>query len=170
MAWAWRYNHNTIKIFKTPKCVKGTVLRDYQRIQLLRIWHAYCIHVDYCFKSPNIDDRFSYLARTFRKSTCVWQNSPKLDQLKSTRFFVRKCGISRAFWLKYDQNYWPNQRRSLLRVSCETSFDSKQPKLVSILSEKRCLFRLFHFNIETACFGVSIDPKQAKIESKQAEN
>jgi hypothetical protein len=33
------------------------------------------------------------------------------------------------------------------RVSCETSFDSKQPKLepklVSILSETRCLFRLF---------------------------
>jgi hypothetical protein len=52
------------------------------------------------------------------------------------------------------------------RVSCETSFDSKQPKLepklVSILSETRCLFRLFRFYIETACFGVSIQPKQNK--------
>jgi hypothetical protein len=50
------------------------------------------------------------------------------------------------------------------RVSYETSFDSKQPKmepkLVSTLSETRHLFRLFRFNIETACFGVSIEPKQ----------
>jgi hypothetical protein len=49
-----------------------------------------------------------------------------------------------------------------IRVSCETSFDSKQPKLVSILSETRCLFRLFRFYIETAVFGVSIEPKQNK--------
>jgi hypothetical protein len=52
------------------------------------------------------------------------------------------------------------------RVSYETSFDSKQPKLepklVSILSETRRLFRLFRINIETACFGVSIEPKQRK--------
>jgi hypothetical protein len=51
-----------------------------------------------------------------------------------------------------------------IRVFYETSFDSKQPKLepklVSILSETRRLFRLFRFNIETACFGVSIEPKQ----------
>jgi hypothetical protein len=57
------------------------------------------------------------------------------------------------------------------RVSCETSFDSKQPKLepklVSILSETRCLFRLFRFYIETACFGVSIQPKQNKKQPKQ---
>jgi hypothetical protein len=50
------------------------------------------------------------------------------------------------------------------RVSYETSFDSKQPKLepklVSTLSETRCLFRLFRFYIETASFGVSIEPKQ----------
>jgi hypothetical protein len=46
------------------------------------------------------------------------------------------------------------------RVSYETIFDSKQPKLVSTLSETIRLFRLFRFNIETACFGVSIEPKQ----------
>jgi hypothetical protein len=47
------------------------------------------------------------------------------------------------------------------RVSYETSFDSKQPKLepklVSKLSETR---RLFRINIETGSFGVSIEPKQ----------
>jgi len=53
------------------------------------------------------------------------------------------------------------------RVSSETSFDSKQPKmepkLVSELSEKKCLFRLFRFLTKTASFGVSIEPKQKKI-------
>jgi hypothetical protein len=57
------------------------------------------------------------------------------------------------------------------RVSCETSFYSKQPKLepklVSILSETRCLFRLFRFYIETAFFGVSIEPKQTKNNPKK---
>jgi len=51
-------------------------------------------------------------------------------------------------------------------VSSETSFDSKQPKmepkLVSELSEKKCLFRLFRFQTETASFCVSIKPKQKK--------
>jgi hypothetical protein len=50
------------------------------------------------------------------------------------------------------------------RVSYENSFYSKQPKmepkLVSTLYETRRLFRLFRFNIETECFGVSIEPKQ----------
>jgi hypothetical protein len=50
------------------------------------------------------------------------------------------------------------------RVSYETSFDLKQPKLepklVSTLSETRCLFRLFRFYFETASFGISIEPKQ----------
>jgi hypothetical protein len=59
------------------------------------------------------------------------------------------------------------------RVSSETSFDSKQPKLepklVSALFETRRLFRLFRFNIETASFGVSIGPKQTKYEPKQTE-
>jgi hypothetical protein len=31
-----------------------------------------------------------------------------------------------------------------------------KPKLVSALSETRRLFRLFRFNVETACFGVSV--------------
>jgi hypothetical protein len=52
------------------------------------------------------------------------------------------------------------------RVSCETKVDSKQPKLepklVSILSETRRLFRLFRFNIETGSFGLSIEPKHAE--------
>ncbi len=51
-----------------------------------------------------------------------------------------------------------------IRVSYETSFDSKQPKLesklVSALSETKCLFRLFHFHTETESFDVSIEPKQ----------
>jgi hypothetical protein len=52
------------------------------------------------------------------------------------------------------------------RVSYETSFDSKQPKLepklVSALSETGRLFQLFRLNIETGCFGVSIEPKQTE--------
>ena len=51
-----------------------------------------------------------------------------------------------------------------LRVSCETCFDSKQPKLepklVSALSETKRLFRLFRFYTETEIFDVSIEPKQ----------
>jgi hypothetical protein len=62
---------------------------------------------------------------------------------------------------------------ALHKVSYETSFDSKQPqmqpKLVSTLSETRCLSRLFCLNIKPALFGVSIEPKQTKIEPKQPE-
>jgi hypothetical protein len=57
------------------------------------------------------------------------------------------------------------------RVSSETSFVSKQPKLepklVSALSETRRLFQLFRFNIETGSFGVSKQPKQTKDQPKQ---
>jgi hypothetical protein len=57
------------------------------------------------------------------------------------------------------------------RVSFETSFDSKQPKLepklVSALSEKKRLFRLFRFYTETESFGVSIEPKQTEDQPKQ---
>jgi hypothetical protein len=57
------------------------------------------------------------------------------------------------------------------RVSFETSFDSKQPKLepkhVSALSETKRLFRLFRFYTETECFDVSIEPKQTKDQPKQ---
>jgi hypothetical protein len=53
------------------------------------------------------------------------------------------------------------------RVSFETSFDSKQPKLVSPLSEIKCLFRLFRFYTETESFDVSIEPKQTEDPPKQ---
>ncbi len=57
------------------------------------------------------------------------------------------------------------------RVSFETSFDSKQPKLepklVSALSETQRLFRLFRFYTETESFDVSIEPKQTKDKPKQ---
>jgi hypothetical protein len=59
------------------------------------------------------------------------------------------------------------------RVSFETSFDSKQPKLepklVSALSETKRFFRLFRFYTETASFGVSIEPKQKEDQPKQTE-
>ncbi len=57
------------------------------------------------------------------------------------------------------------------RVSFETSFDSKQPKLepklVSALSETKCLFRLFRFYTKTESFDVSIEPKQTGDQPKQ---
>jgi hypothetical protein len=57
------------------------------------------------------------------------------------------------------------------RVSFETSFDSKQPKLepklVSALSETKHLFRLFRFYTETEGFDVSIEPKQTETQPKQ---
>ncbi len=57
------------------------------------------------------------------------------------------------------------------RVSFETSFDSKQPKLepklVSALSETKRLFRLFRFYTETESFDVSIEPKQREDQPKQ---
>ena len=62
-------------------------------------------------------------------------------------------------------------RMVVSRVSFETSFDSKQPKLepklVSALSETNRL--LFRFYTETASFGVSIEPKQQEDQPKQTE-
>jgi hypothetical protein len=59
------------------------------------------------------------------------------------------------------------------RVSSETSFVSKQPKLepklVSALSETRRLFWLFCYNIETGSFGVLKQPKQTKDQPKQQQ-
>ncbi len=56
-------------------------------------------------------------------------------------------------------------------MSFETSFDSKQlklePKLVSALSETKCLFRLFRYCTETESFDVSIEPKQTVDQLKQ---
>jgi len=60
---------------------------------------------------------------------------------------------------------------SLSRVSFQTSFDSKQPKLeptlVSALSETKLKFRLFRFYAETEIFDVSIEPKQTEDQPKQ---
>jgi hypothetical protein len=62
-------------------------------------------------------------------------------------------------------------RSGAARVSFETSFDSKQPKLepkpVSALSETKHLFRLFRFYTETESFDVSIEPKQTEDQPKQ---
>ena len=59
----------------------------------------------------------------------------------------------------------------LSKVSSETSFDTKQPKmepkLVSALSETKRLFWLFRFFTETVSFSVSIEPKQKKDKPKQ---
>ncbi len=56
-------------------------------------------------------------------------------------------------------------------MSFETSFDRKQsklePKLVSVLSETKCLFQLFCFYTETESFGVSLEPKQTEEQPKQ---
>jgi hypothetical protein len=58
-----------------------------------------------------------------------------------------------------------------IRVSFETSSESKQPKLeaklVSALSETKRLFRLFRFCTETESFDVSIEPKQTENQPKQ---
>jgi hypothetical protein len=57
------------------------------------------------------------------------------------------------------------------KVSFETSYDSKQPKLeprlALVLSETKCLFLLFRFYSETKSFGVSIEPKQNRRATKQ---
>jgi hypothetical protein len=64
------------------------------------------------------------------------------------------------------QEKWSGTHRPGARVSFETSFDSKQPKLepklVSALSETKRLFRFFRFYTETECFDVSIEPKQTE--------
>jgi hypothetical protein len=61
-------------------------------------------------------------------------------------------------------------QKATTRVSFETSFDSKQPKLepklVSALSETKRLFRLFRFYTETESFDVSIEPKQTEDQPK----
>jgi hypothetical protein len=68
---------------------------------------------------------------------------------------------------------WNNNISGTTKVSFETSFDAKQPKLepklVSALSETKRLFRLFRFFTETASFGVSIEPKQTEDQPKQTE-
>jgi hypothetical protein len=81
-----------------------------------------------------------------------------------------------------DDSKWSSLYRSFLdlvkyvtlpvcRVSFETSFDLKQPKLepklVSALSETKRLFRLFRFYTEPESFDVSIEPKQTGDQPKQ---
>jgi hypothetical protein len=60
------------------------------------------------------------------------------------------------------------------RVSFETSFDSKQPKLepklVSALSETKRLFLLFRFYTETESFDVLIEPKQTEDQQFDREH
>jgi hypothetical protein len=62
-----------------------------------------------------------------------------------------------------------HEKRSnaVIRVTFETSFDSKQPKPFSALSETKRLFRSFRFYTETESFGVSIEPKQTEDQPKQ---
>jgi hypothetical protein len=50
----------------------------------------------------------------------------------------------------------------LKRASFETTFDSKQSKLVSALSETKRFFHLFRFYTETENFDVSIELKQTE--------
>jgi hypothetical protein len=77
---------------------------------------------------------------------------------------------AKSVWLPLHQLQRPWVRS---RVSFETSFDSKQPKLepklVSALSETKRLFRLFRFYTETESFDVSIEPKQTEDQPKQFE-
>ncbi len=55
-------------------------------------------------------------------------------------------------------------------MSFETSFESKQPKLVSVIFETKCLFRLFRFFIETASFGASVQPKLTETNRNKPQN
>ncbi len=53
-------------------------------------------------------------------------------------------------------------------VSLKTSFDLKQPKVEpNLVSETKCLFRLFRFYTETESFAVFIEPKQTEEQLKQ---
>jgi hypothetical protein len=68
-----------------------------------------------------------------------------------TEFSILAAGIEQLYFTCYEEI-------TNGRVSFETSFDSKQPKLepklVSALSETKRLFRFFRFYTETASFGV----------------
>ncbi len=81
--------------------------------------------------------------------------------------------LSFLFILRFHNILWTRHKpiSDLGRVSSETCFVSKEPKLepkpVSALSETRCLFWLFCFNIETGSFGVSKQLKQTKDQPKQ---
>jgi hypothetical protein len=59
----------------------------------------------------------------------------------------------------------------ITRVSFETSYESKQPKLepklVSAPFTTKRLFRLFRFYTGTEIFDVSIEPKQTEDQTNQ---
>ncbi len=86
-----------------------------------------------------------------------------------TFFFIWNFPFSKM----QKQNFCFNHNSTATRVSSETSFVSKhpklKPKLVSALSETRRLFLLFRLNIETESFGVSKQPKQTKDQLKQQQ-
>ncbi len=89
-----------------------------------------------------------------------------MERTGCTGSYMHVCTFT-VYWTQtYIQLY-------MARVSFETSFDSKQPKLepklVSALSETKRLFRLFRFCTETASFDVSIKPKQTEDQPKQTE-
>ncbi len=77
--------------------------------------------------------------------------------------------IRPKLWIKRVAN--AGARMIITRVSFETIFDSKQPKLepklVLALSETKHLFRLFRIYTETESFDVTIEPKQTEDQLKQ---
>jgi hypothetical protein len=86
----------------------------------------------------------------------------KLILLSFYAFNMNKFMIYYAFAVKIRSWGWVKTR-----VSFETSFDSKQPKLVSVLSETKRLFRLFRFYTKTESFNALIEPKQTEDQPKQ---
>jgi len=100
--------------------------------------------------TPLLSNRSCSIERALRKGSIleVTQKTPLITQIPPLRLKV--CNRS--------------------RVSSETSFTSKQPKLepklVSALSETKRLFRLFYVFTKTASCGVSIEPKQKKGPTK----
>ncbi len=79
----------------------------------------------------------------------VVQNFFKISQgqLQINRHHPQSQNLSREILKNLNLTKWWHNR-----VSIETSFNSKQPKLVSALSETKCLFRLYRFYTETVPF------------------
>jgi hypothetical protein len=90
----------------------------------------------------------------------------KLMLLSFYAFNMNKFMIHSAFAVKIRSWGWVKTR-----VSFETSFDSKQPKLeqklVLVLSETKCLFQLFCFHAKTESFNALIEPKQTEDQPEQ---
>ncbi len=83
-------------------------------------------------------------------------------------------GMSVLHWLEEKKRTGQVQQKpgslDLVRVSFETSFNLKQPKLelklVSALFETK---RLFRFDTKTESFGVSIEPNPIEEQLKQCD-